>query len=140
MPTTIEKVLYTARVHNTGGREGKARSDDGALEVTLVRPGKSGGTNPEQMFAAGYAACFIGAIQYHAGQMKVALPADMAVDTEADLGPASGAPGFALAVRMKVSLPGLDRATAQAILDAADSTCPYSNATRGNIDVTLTVA
>lgn len=140
MPTTIDKVIYTARVHNTGGREGSARSDDGALQATLVRPGKPGGTNPEQMFAAGYAACFIGAIQYNAGQMKVALPADLAVDTEVDLGPASQAQGFALAVRMKVAMPGLDRATAQAILDAADRTCPYSNATRGNIVVQITLA
>jgi Ohr subfamily peroxiredoxin len=136
--TTLEKVLYTAKAHTTGGRDGQSRTDDGRLDVKLSPPGQGGtGTNPEQLFAAGYSACFIGAMKAVAGKMKVTLPADLAIDAEVDLGPIPGA--YGIAVRMNVSLPGMDRAAAQALVDAAHKVCPYSNATRGNIDVTLTV-
>jgi osmotically inducible protein OsmC len=136
--TQLDKVLYTARAHTTGGREGESRTDDGRLDIKLTSPGTAGsGTNPEQLFAAGYSACFIGAMKAVAGKTKVALPSDLAVDAEVDLGPITG--GYGIAVRMKVSLPGMDRAAAQQLIDAAHKVCPYSNATRGNIDVTLTV-
>ncbi len=137
--TKLDKVLYTARTHTTGGRDGASRSDDGRLDVKHTPPGAPGnGTNPEQLFAAGYSACFIGAIKAVAGQMKVAVPADVAVDGEVDLGPITG--GYGIAARLKVSLPGMDRTQAQALIDAAHQVCPYSNATRGNIDVTITLA
>ncbi|QCB48054.1 organic hydroperoxide resistance protein [Hydrogenophaga sp. PAMC20947] len=136
---TLDKVLYTARTHTTGGRDGASRSDDGRLEVTHSAPGGPGtGTNPEQLFAAGYSACFIGAIKAVAGQMKVTVPADVAVDAEVDLGPITG--GYGIAARLAVSLPGMDRTQAQALVDAAHQVCPYSNATRGNVDVTITLA
>lgn len=137
---SLEKVLYTARVHTTGGREnGAARSDDGQLEVKLNRPGASGaGTNPEQLFAAGYSACFIGALKAVGPKIGVQVPNDVAVDAEVDLGPIPNA--FGIAARLKVSLPGLDRAAAQNLVDAAHQVCPYSNATRGNIDVSITLA
>ena len=137
--TTLDKVLYTARVHTTGGREGTSRSDDGRLDATLSSPGTSGtGTNPEQLFAAGYSACFIGALKAVGGMQKIAIPQDVAVDAEVDLGPITG--GYGIAVRMTVHLPGMDRAAAQALVDAAHKVCPYSNATCGNIDMTLTLA
>ena len=136
---TLEKVLYTARAHTTGGRDGASRSDDGRLDVTLSSPGGAGaGTNPEQLFAAGYSACFIGALKAVGGMQKVAIPQDVAVDAEVDLGPITG--GYGIAVRLQVHLPGMERAQAQALVDAAHQVCPYSNATRGNVDVTLTVA
>ena len=136
---SLDKVLYTARTHTTGGRDGASKSDDGRLDVIHSAPGGPGkGTNPEQLFAAGYSACFIGAIKAVAGQMKVTVPADVAVDAEVDLGPITG--GYGIAARLTVSLPGLDRAQAQAVVDAAHQVCPYSNATRGNIDVTITLA
>jgi Ohr subfamily peroxiredoxin len=135
----VEKVLYTARTHTTGGRDGAARSDDGRLEVKLSPPGGNGaGTNPEQLFAAGWSACFIGAMRRAASQLKVALPADVAVDAEVDLGAVGE--GFALQARLNVSLPGLERDAAQAVTDAAHQICPYSKATRGNIDVTINIA
>ncbi|MEZ5701604.1 MAG: organic hydroperoxide resistance protein [Burkholderiaceae bacterium] len=137
--TKLDKVLYTARTHTTGGRDGASRSDDGRLDVKHTPPGAPGnGTNPEQLFAAGYSACFIGALKAVAGQMKVAVPADVAVDGEVDLGPITG--GYGIAARLTVSLPGMDRTQAQALIDAAHQVCPYSNATRGNIDVTITLA
>lgn len=137
--TRIEKVLYTGKTHTTGGRDGMARSADGRLDVKLSSPGGPGsGTNPEQLFAAGWSACFIGAMGLAAGKLKVALPADRAVDAEVDLGTTDGA--YVLQARLTVSLPGLDREVAQAIVDAAHQTCPYSKATRGNIDVTITLA
>lgn len=137
--TTLDKVLYTARAHTTGGRDGASRTDDGRLDVKLSSPGTSGtGTNPEQLFAAGYSACFIGALKAVGGMQKIAIPQDVAVDAEVDLGPITG--GYGIAVRMTVSLPGMERAAAQALVDAAHKVCPYSNATRGNIDVTLTLA
>jgi Ohr subfamily peroxiredoxin len=134
----IDKVIYTARTHTTGGRDGAARSDDRHLDVTLSPPGGNGaGTNPEQLFAAGWSACFIGAMRRAAGQLKVALPADLAVDAEVDLGTAGEA--FLLQARLNVSLPGLSREVAQSVADAAHQICPYSKATRGNIDVAINV-
>jgi Ohr subfamily peroxiredoxin len=137
MTTQLDKVAYTAKTHTTGGRaDGAARSDDGRLDVKLSRPGAAGeGTNPEQLFAAGYSACFLGAMKAMADKQKVTLPPTVAVDGEVDLGPTSN--GFGLAVRLNVSLPGMDRAAAQAVVDAAHQICPYSNATRGNIDVAI---
>ena len=136
---TLDKVLYTARTHTTGGRDGASKSDDGRLEVTHSAPGGPGkGTNPEQLFAAGYSACFIGAIKAAADPLKLAVPADVAVDAEVDLGPITG--GYGIAARLTVSLPGLERAQAQSLVEAAHQICPYSNATRGNVNVTITLA
>ena len=133
-----EKVLYTGKTHTTGGRDGAARSSDGRLDVKLSAPGSSAaGTNPEQMLAAGWSACFIGAMGLAAQKMKVALPHDTAVDAEIDLAVSDGA--YFLQARLNVSLPGVDREIAQALVDAAHQTCPYSKATRGNIDVVVTV-
>ena len=138
MTTQLEKVLYTAKAHTTGGRDGHSKTDDGRLEVTLSSPGTSGtGTNPEQLFAAGYSACFIGAIKAVAGIQKVTLPDDLAVDAGVDLGKIPA--GYGIAVRLDVTLPGMDRAAAQGLIDAAHHVCPYSNATRGNIEVTITL-
>jgi Ohr subfamily peroxiredoxin len=132
----IEKVLYTGKTHTTGGRDGAARSMDGNLDVKLSRPGSSGaGTNPEQLFAAGWSACFIGAIGIEAGRLKIALPPDLAVDAEVDLGTGGG--GYFLQARLNVSLPGIERDVAQALINAAHQTCPYSKATRDNIDVEI---
>jgi Ohr subfamily peroxiredoxin len=135
MPST-DKVLYTGRTHTTGGRDGAARSSDGRLDVNLTSPGAPGvGTNPEQLFAAGWSACFIGAIGLAARERKVAVPAETAVDAEVDL--RHGERGYVLQARLNVALPGLDRETARALVDAAHQTCPYSKATRGNIDVEI---
>jgi osmotically inducible protein OsmC len=134
--TKLDKVLYPAKAHTTGGRDGASRSDDGRLDVTLSSPGTAGtGTNPEQLFAAGYSACFIGAMKAVAGKMKVTLPQDLAIDAEVDLGPIPNA--YGIAARLNVSLPGMDREQAQALVTAAHQVCPYSNATRGNIDVQI---
>jgi Ohr subfamily peroxiredoxin len=134
----LEKVLYTAKAHTTGGRDGASRTDDGKLDIKLSPPGAGGtGTNPEQLFAAGYSACFIGAMKAVAGKMKTTLPADLSVDAEVDLGPVGSA--YGIAVRMNVSLPGMDRAAAQALVETAHKVCPYSNATRGNIPVEITL-
>ena len=135
--TKIEKVLYTAKTHTTGGREGGAsRTDDGRLEVKLSGPGTPGtGTNPEQLFAAGWSGCFLSAIKIAAGKKKVALPAGVAIDAEVDLGTNQGA--YVLAARLNVSLPGVEPEVAQALLDAAEQLCPYSNAIRGNIEVAI---
>ena len=136
MMSEAEKVLYTGKTHTTGGRDGASRSDDGRLDVKLSSPGSlRPGTNPEQLFAAGWSACFIGAIGLAAGQIKVALPADLAVDTEVDLRNRDG--GYFLQARLNVSLPGVDADVARQLVDAAHQTCPYSKATRGNIDVTI---
>ena len=133
MPS-LDKVIYTARTHTTGGRDGASRSDDGKLDVRHSPPAGGGpGTNPEQLFAAGYSACFIGALKAVAARRKQAMPADVAVDA----GPMGQV--FGVAVRLAVSLPGMDRAEAQALIEAAHQVCPYSNATRGNIDVTLSL-
>jgi len=135
--TQIEKVLYTGKTHvSSGGRNGTARSSDGRLDIALSSPGSAGsGTNPEQLFAAGWSACFIGAMGLAANAMRVKLPADLAVDAEVDLGTTDGA--YFLQARLNVSVPGLDREVAQALVDAAHQTCPYSKATRGNIGVMI---
>ena len=135
---TLDKVLYTAKTHTTGGRDGAARTSDGRLDVKLATPGTAGvGTNPEQLFAAGWSACFMSAIGLVASQKKVALPADRAIDAEVDLGTNEG--GYLLRARLNVSLPGLQPKVAQALVDAAHQLCPYSKATRGNIGVTIKV-
>ena len=132
------KVLYTANTHTTGGRDGRAQSSDSRLDVALSVPGGPGaGTNPEQLFAAGWSACFIGAMRRAAAVQKVTLPANLAVDAEVDLVTRDDA--FFLRARLNVNLPGLPRDTAQAVADAAHQICPYSKATRGNIDVTIAV-
>jgi Ohr subfamily peroxiredoxin len=139
MQAQIEKVLYTAETHTTGGRDGASRSTDGRLDIKLSSPGTSGaGTNPEQLFAAGWSACFIGAIGIAAAKMKVKLPADLALDTQVDLGTGSG--GYFLQARLNVSLPGLEPETARALVNEAHQTCPYSKATRGNIHVEINLA
>jgi lipoyl-dependent peroxiredoxin len=133
------KVIYTAKTHTTGGREGASRTSDGRLDVKLSSPGAAGsGTNPEQLFAVGWSACFQSAIFLVARKMKVALPADSAVDAEVDLCLDNGE--YTLQARLNVSLPGLDRQVAQSLVDAAHQTCPYSKATHGNIDVVTTIA
>ena len=133
----IEKVVYTAKTHTTGGREnGISRSFDGRLDVRLSTPGSARiGTNPEQLFAAGWSACFESAIALAARNRKITLPADVAIDTEVDLKLADG--GYFLRTRLNVSLPGVEREAAQALLDEAHRICPYSKATRGNIDVAI---
>ncbi len=137
--STSEKVIYTAKVHTTGGREGASRSHDGRLEIKLSSPGAKGdGTNPEQLFAAGWSACFEGAMGVAARKMKIALPAETAIDAEVDLN--LGGDGYSLRARLDVSLPGLDRAIAQAIVNEAHQICPYSKVTRGNIDVAINLA
>ena len=137
--TPIDKVIYTAKTHTTGGRDGASRSTDGRLDIMLSSPGTAGtGTNPEQLFAAGWSACFLGAMGIAAGKLKVTLPPERAVDAEVDLVTADG--GYLLRARLTVILPGLERTVAQAIVDAAHRTCPYSKATRGNIDVTIRLA
>jgi Ohr subfamily peroxiredoxin len=129
-------VLYTGKTHTTGGRDGAARSSDGRLDIKLSSPGTPGqGTNPEQLFAAGWSACFMGAMGIAARGLDVKLPPEAAVDAEVDLGTTGG--GFFLQARLNVSLPGIDRHKALAIVEAAHNTCPYSKATRGNINVTL---
>ena len=138
MTTQLEKVMYTAHTHTTGGRDGQAQSDDGRLNIALSSPGTSGtGTNPEQLFAAGYSACFIGALKAVAGMQKITLPEGTSIDASVDLGKIPNA--YGIAVRLDISLPGMESASAQALVDAAHQVCPYSNATRGNIDVTLTL-
>ncbi|VVE63984.1 peroxiredoxin [Pandoraea captiosa] len=130
------KVLYTGKTHTTGGRDGAARSSDGKLDIRLSAPGTPGvGTNPEQLFAAGWSACFIGAMGLAAAKLKIVLPADTAVDAEVDLANADGA--YFLQARLNVSLPGLEQDVARSLVEAAHQTCPYSKATRNNIDVEL---
>jgi Ohr subfamily peroxiredoxin len=139
MPVQIQNVLYTAKTHTTGGRDGAARSSDGRLEVKLSPPGSTGsGTNPEQMFAAGWSACFIGAMGRAASNLKIKLPADLFVDAEVDLGTTDD--NFFLQARLNVSLPGLAPDVARQVIEAAHQICPYSKATRGNINVELNLA
>ena len=131
-------VLYTAETHTPGGRQGESYSSDGNLDIQLTPPGTAGsGTNPEQLFAAGWSACFLGAMGVAAASHQVKLPADAAVDAQVDLLNNDGA--FGLQARLNVSVPGVEREVAQAIVDAAHQICPYSKATRGNIDVTITL-
>ena len=133
------KVLYTAKTHTTGGRDGGAsRSSDGNLDVVISAPGSGrAGTNPEQLFAAGWSACFESALMSVARKQKIAVPDGLAIDAEIDLHQAEG--GYFLGARLNVSLPGMDSAGARALVDAAHQVCPYSKATRGNIDVEITV-
>jgi Ohr subfamily peroxiredoxin len=133
-------VLYTAMTRTTGGREhGAARSSDGRLDIRLSMPGSTGvGTNPEQLLAAGWSACFEGEMRLAALKMRVSLPADMAIEAKVDLCLADDA--YFLQVRLNIGLPGLPRDIARALADTAHQTCPYSKATRGNIDVTIDVA
>ena len=135
--TPIEKVIYTGKTLITGGRDGgAAKSSDGQLNVKLATPGtRQEGTNPEQLLAAGWSACFISAMGIAASKMRIKLPADTAMDTEIDLG--SGGGGYLLQARLNVSLPGLEPEVAQQLIQAAHATCPYSKATRGNINVTI---
>ena len=141
----IEKAIYTAHARASGGRVGTAKSDDGQIDLKLDRPvemgGKTAGTNPEQLFAVGYAACFIGALRVVAGKRHIRVPEDVAIDSAVSFGPlAGGAEGFGIAVAMTIHLPGIERAIAEELMQHAHQVCPYSNATRGNIEVVLTVA
>lgn len=136
---TNKKVRYTGKVTTTGGREGSAKSTDGKLDIQLSAPGGAGnGTNPEQLFAAGWSACFIGAMRHNATALKIAVPANTAIDAEVDL--ATGDQGFALQARLNVSLPGLTWEEAKTLVEAAHQTCPYSKATQGNINVHISVS
>ena len=140
---SIEKVLYRAQARATGGRDGRAVSSDNVLDVKLTTPRELGGaggagTNPEQLFAAGYSACFLGAMKFVAAREKIALPADVSVEGKVGIGAIPT--GFGIEVELRISLPGMERDKAQAVVDAAHIVCPYSNATRGNIEVSLTVA
>lgn len=139
---SIEQVLYKAHATATGGRDGRAVTSDKKLEVKLDTPkelggGGGAGTNPEQLFAAGYAACFIGAMKYVAGQEKKTLPADTSIDSTVGIGQIPG--GFGIEVDLKVKVPGMPKAEAEALVQKAHQVCPYSNATRNNIDVRLSV-
>lgn len=131
-------ILYTGKTHTTGGRNGESRSSDNRLNIKLSRPGTAdSGTNPEQLFAAGWSACFIGAMEKAAQSIGVRLPADTSVDTEIDLGSTTET-GYFLRARLNVNLPGIERSVAQTIADLAHQICPYSKATRGNIEVAIT--
>lgn len=135
---SMDKVLYTARTHTVGGRDGRSSSSDGRLDIKLSPPGTSGaGTNPEQLFAAGWSACFQGAMARAAKAMQITLPPDVYIDAEIDLGMNGDA--FLLRARLHVKIPGLDQSSAQTIIEQAHQLCPYSRATRGNIEVALTV-
>ncbi|MBC7735429.1 MAG: organic hydroperoxide resistance protein [Bacteriovorax sp.] len=140
---SLEKVIYTAHATSTGGRAGTATSPDGVLDLTLTTPKELGGngaagTNPEQLFAAGYSACFIGALRHVAMAQKITLPADTSIAASVGIGQIPA--GFGIEVALAVTIPGMERAAAEKLVEAAHAVCPYSNATRGNIDVTLTVA
>lgn len=141
----IDKALYTAHATSTGGRTGTTESSDGALKLPLVTPKELGGaggagTNPEQLFAAGYSACFIGAMKAVAARQKITLPAEVSIQADVSIGPMTGKEGaFGIAVAMAVSVPGMNKAAAEKLVAIAHEVCPYSNATRGNIEVTLSV-
>ncbi|KML66117.1 organic hydroperoxide resistance protein [Pectobacterium peruviense] len=139
---SIEKVLYVAHAQATGGRDGRAVSSDKAVDIKLTTPRELGGaggegTNPEQLFAAGYSACFLGAMKFVGARDKIAVPADTTINGSVGIGAIPT--GFGIEVELKISLPGLDRAVAEDLVQKAHIVCPYSNATRGNIDVTLTI-
>ena len=142
----IEKALYTAQATSTGGRTGTTESSDGVIKLNLTTPRELGGTgghgaNPEQLFAAGYSACFIGAMKAVAAKQKLALPAEVSIQSSVSIGPMVGKPGaFGIAVTMTVSVPGMDREAVDTLVKTAHEVCPYSNATRGNIDVVFTIA
>ena len=138
-----ETILYTAHATSTGGREGTSKSSDGVLDLKLTTPKDMGGagavgTNPEQLFAAGYSACFIGAMKYVAMTQKITLPADTSIKADVGIGPIPA--GFGIQVALNVTIPGMDKDAAEKLVHAAHQVCPYSNATRGNIEVTLTIA
>ncbi len=140
---SIEKVLYRASAKATGGRDGRAEIPEAGLDLKLVKPKELGGSggqgaNPEQLFAAGYSACFLGAMKFVAARDKIAIPADVSIDGSVGIGVIPN--GFGIEVELKISLPGMAREAAQTLVDRAHIVCPYSNATRGNIDVTLTIA
>ena len=141
MTTKIEKVVYQAHAKSIGGRDGATRTSDGILDIKLAVPkemgGPGNGINPEQLFASGYSACFLGAMKFVAGTQKITLPADTSIDATVGIGQIPA--GFGIEVQMSISIPGMDKAAAQALVDKAHQVCPYSNATRGNIEVTLTV-
>jgi lipoyl-dependent peroxiredoxin len=139
---SIEKVLYRAHAHATGGRDGRATVQNSTLDFKLTTPRELGGAggdgaNPEQLFAAGYSACFLGAMKFVAAHDKISMPADASIDSSVGIGAIPT--GFGIEVELKISLPGMDRAAAQQLIEKAHVVCPYSNATRGNIDVTLTL-
>ncbi|HUD32530.1 MAG TPA: organic hydroperoxide resistance protein [Variovorax sp.] len=140
MAHTLDKVLYTAETTAVGGREGTGKSSDGALDVKLSAPGSNKpGTNPEQLFGVGYAACFIGALKAVSPKVGVKVPDDVSIDSKVLLGPIKGGAAYGIAVKLAVSLPGLDDTQKKQLVDAAHEVCPYSNATRGNIDVDLSI-
>ncbi|MEH5010307.1 organic hydroperoxide resistance protein [Phytobacter diazotrophicus] len=139
---SLEKVIYTAKAKATGGREGRATSSDGVLDVKLGLPKEMGGaggevTNPEQLFAAGYSACFLGAMKFVSGRDKIAIAKDAFIEAEVGIGPLLT--GFGIEVKLNIHLEGMDAAEAKKLVDAAHIVCPYSNATRGNVDVTLNI-
>ena len=138
---SLEKVVYTAHATSTGGRDGSSKTDDGKLQVKLQPPkemgGNGDGTNPEQLFAAGYSACFLGAMKFVAGAQKTVLPAATSITADIGIGPIPG--GFGIQAALNISIPGMERSAAEALVAAAHQVCPYSNATRGNIDVSLSV-
>lgn len=142
MVTKVEKVIYKAHATSTGGRDGTSKTSDGSLDVNLTVPkemgGAGGGVNPEQLFAAGYSACFLGAMKFVAGTQKVTLPADTSINATVGIGQIPA--GFGIEVQMVVNVPGMDKIAAQALVDKAHQVCPYSNATRGNIEVSITLA
>jgi osmotically inducible protein OsmC len=141
MIKTLDKVLYTAQTHVTGGREGAGQSSDGELDVKLSSPGSGKpGTNPEQLFGIGYSACFIGAMLAVGPKLNIKVPADVAIDASVSLGKTDGGAAYGIAVKLAISLPGLDEAQKKELVEAAHLVCPYSNATRGNIEVDLVIA
>jgi len=141
----IDKALYTAQATSTGGRTGSTESSDGKIKLQLSTPKELGGdngpgTNPEQLFASGYSACFIGAMKAVARNQKITLPAEVSITADVSIGPMTGKPGaFGIAVAMAISVPGMDKAAVEALVKTAHEVCPYSNATRGNIDVAFSV-
>ena len=141
----IDKAVYTAHATSTGGRTGTTESSDGKIKLQLSTPKELGGdggpgTNPEQMFASGYSACFVGAMKAVGARQKLAIPADVSIQSSVTIGPMTGKPGaFCITVEMKVHVPGMERAATEALVAAAHEVCPYSNATRGNVDVSFTV-
>ena len=141
---SIKSALYTAHAHTTGGRTGTSATDDGRLSVTLDTPKEMGGnggagTNPEQLFAIGYSACFLGALKAVARGEKLKVPDEATIDADVSFGENADGVGFGIAAELKITLPGFERDAAEALVEKAHQICPYSNATRGNIDVTLTV-
>ncbi|CAB3698714.1 Organic hydroperoxide resistance protein OhrB [Achromobacter deleyi] len=141
MAKPLETVLYTARTHTTGGRDGAGRTDDGALTLPLSPPGSGRpGTNPEQLFGIGYSACFIGAMQLAGAKLGIPVPREVAVDAEVSLGKTDGGATYALGVNLHISLPGLPAEQQRQLVETAHQTCPYSGAIRGNIDVEFSIA